>query len=514
MINGGPPEIFIDYCAAVGAMPWLTAPYLSLTIGAGAGVTDYMPSWLTYVKNTYSWMKPLIEPYNETWNNGTAAGHGSFYAYYLPMVLWGTPGVFFADKINQTYGKWVSDLGNAMKTLFANDRTKYSMICACAAVSFNGPGGTGTSNDNRLKAAAYVTAGGIPGYPVTDRVCIANYYSPIERFSVNEVADAFNYSVTNAGNPSGQDTIANSYAATADVGANSSYNLTWNVTNFTNMKSWAQGMPGGNTIAGMVSYEGGWSPDYLNGNWTTSVGASITQASPCVLTINAASTNNSELVGFNLAGNPANGANGIAISLSGIGGMTQLNNATISSTFTSGNANIAATNTLVVNQAITYPSTFGTVPSNMKLDTTYFVVAATGTTYQIALTRGGTAIVPASNASCISQPGWFVTSSTVTTLTLDVDSSGFSAFTSGGTITWMNSRGYSNTLRQKGGDTAENGTLNTKWYSLYFAMASVGFVVEFPSNFIYFGSGAVWFVIQPTIYAPLTPQWNSVVAAN
>jgi hypothetical protein len=58
------------------------------------------------------------------------------------------------------------------------------------------------------------------------------------------------------------------------------------------------------------------------------------------------------------------------------------------------------------------------------------------------------------------------------------------------------------------------GTVNSAMYTAYFALASSGFVAEFPSNFIVSGSALPWTVLYPDIYAPLTPQWNSIVAEN
>lgn len=507
--NGSPPETFVDYCAAIGSHPWMVIPFMSASAGAG-GCTDYVTNWVSYAKNTYPWMKPLVEPPNETWN-GNAVGYSTFYAPFLAQTLWGVPGAAFIDGINQSYGKWVSDIGQAVSAVFGNDRTKYSMICASQASTFNG--GSGTGNDNRAKSAAYVAAGGSAGYLWTDRVCTANYYSPLERFTVQEVIDAFNYTVTNAGNSSAQSAIAESYAATADTGANSPFNLTWNLTNFTTLKSWAQGLPGGNTIKGMVSYEGGWSPDYLNGNWFTSMTSpGATQASPCIVTLNTTNgTGNSEF--GSMAGNPA--AVGMAVTISGVVGMTQLNNAALGScTFTNTSASIAATNTLLAGQAVTFTST---PPTPFAINTTYFVIATglSGSAFQLSATHGGSAITATASGSVGSATtGWYVSAVGAGTITLDVDSSAFTAWSSGGTVTWMNSVTYSNTLRQKGGDTTANGNLNTKWYGLYAGLASAGFVAEFPSNFIYFGKGSVWFVLQPDIYAPLTPQWNSIVAAN
>jgi len=529
LTNGSPPELFIDYCAAIGSHPWLVSPYLTQSAAAG-GCTDYMPTWAAYATNKYSWMKPVIEPCNEVFGSGL----GTNYAQGLAQILWGTPGTEFFDFANQAYGKWVSDIGQALSAQYGNDRTKYSMVCSIQTDTANVAASTNVF-DHRLTSAAYVSAGGQPAYKFCDRVCGANYYSPTERFTVNEITDGWNYVVTNGGgtipSTTGQLTIANGYAATADDGTNHSYTLTYILNCFTNLKAWGTGVnpgttvptaAGGNTVKGLVSYEGGWSPDFITAGWTTSVSSaagSITQANPCVVTLNTTNgTGNSET--GSLAGNPA--AIGMAVSFASVGGMTQLNNAAITCTFPSSpSVNISAVNSLLVNQAITFPSNsqLGTPPvsnwaaSGLTSDTSYYVVAATGTTFQVSASRGGSPITVSGNFSHSAQPGWFITAVGTSTITLDVDSSAFTAWTSGGVASWMNSLVYSNVLRQAGGNSPTNGTINTKWYGEYAGLASAGFVAEFPSNYLYFGPDQVWEVL-PSIYDPLTPQWNSIVAAN
>jgi hypothetical protein len=421
LMNGGPPEVFVDYCAAVGANPWMVAPFMSVE-----PIQDYMPRWVSYAKKAYPWMKPIIEPPNETWN-GNAAGLSTFYAHTLGYKLWNVQ-----NDIHNSYGKWCSTLGQAISAIYSNDRTKYSMVCAVQTGSFHG--GVNTTQDPRLRSTLYVSVnGGSPAYNWVDRVCGANYYSPARRYTCQELIDAYAWSVTEAGNPSAQSMIANDYAATANNGVDTIYTLTWVNSCFIHLKAWAQGMPAGNTIAGIVCYEGGWSPDYLSGNWSTGI-TGATNTNPCVLTL-APTSSNSETSG--LSGNPA--VVGMQIMVSGLTGeFANYNGRTVNITGVSGN---------------------------------------------------------------------------LITTSLDATAQQ-STFVGQATASYVNSMKYSNNLRLAGGSSTAAGTINTQMYAIYFGLASAGFTAEYPSNFLYFGSGTVWCVLQPDIYAPPTAQWNSIVAAH
>lgn len=68
-------------------------------------------------------------------------------------------------------------------------------------------------------------------------------------------------------------------------------------------------------------------------------------------------------------------------------------------TFSNGSATITVANTMAVDDHATL-STTGTLPTNFApLPVNYWVVAATSTTVQLSLTRGGTAIVAGSAGS-------------------------------------------------------------------------------------------------------------------
>lgn len=528
LMNGTPPEIFVDYCAAIGANPWMVAPFLTQTTGGAlGGITDFMPSWVTYAKNTYPWMKPLIEPYNETWN-GSLVGLGTHYASTLAYKLWpAQAGSTF--QISESYGKWVSDLGQAISAIYGNDRTKYSQICMGQAVTFHSAVGLNV-NDARLTSALYVSvSGGQPAYKWCDRVGAANYIGSSEQGQLSEQQDAFNYYVTNNGNPSAQSTIAESYTANVNNGVDTQFTTTFVQTIFANIKAWSLGQNGtstvpapgasGNTVAGIVGYEGGWGPDVPvdSGDASTIIASTtgITQANPCVITLASGNSTTNVDGNINFSGNP--GVVGQMVNINFVSGMTQVNNGNPTlAQFTSGTASISCTQTLIANQAVIFTTI---PPAPFQPGIPYHVISTglSGSAFQLSATKGGGAIIPTGNGSNVTtQFGWFITAVGTSTITLELDSTGFSAWTntSQGQIVWTQTRTYVGTLRLAGVTTNALGTANTQMYVNHFALSSSGFKAEYPSNFIYFGQAGAWAVLSPTVYAPLTPQWNSIVAKN
>jgi hypothetical protein len=435
VVTGVPPEVFIDACAELGCHPHIVAPFLSMEVGSNVNaVTDFMPSWAAYIRDNYSWMKPVIEPPNETWNTGNTVFRASFYALGVGWKYWG---VTNTGAIHEAYGKWASTLGQAMSAVFGNDRSKYSMICAVQTGAF------ATLNhtlDSRLMSAQYVSVnGGDPAYKWVDRVCAATYYYPLERHQCQELIDAYAYSVTYSGNTAQQSAIAEAYVATSSNGptGGAEFSIQDVILFFTNLKAWAKGMPAGSTINGMLAYEGGYSPDYLGGNWSTNI-TGATQTNPCVLTLAATSSNTEK---SSITGNPA--VKGMSVAPSSVGGMTQLN----------------------------------------------------GNTYTI--TKVGTADGLLANQ-----------------IAINVDATVFSAYTSGGSISYVNSQTYSNNLRKAGKFTYTVGSVDYKLKQMYYALAEPGFVVENYSNFILAGTGGVWPMLDPDLTLGRTYQTDFIRLYN
>jgi hypothetical protein len=412
ILSGCPPEVFIDACAELGAHPYIIAPFQSVEVGANVhSVTDFMPSWVAYIRDTYPWMKPIIEPPNEVWNKGSNAFRASVYAEAVSWARWGIT----ASAIHEAYGKWTSTLGQAVAALFGNDRSRYSMLCAVQTATFETPT---NSVDARLKSTQYVASnGGDPAYKWVDRVCASTYFNPGERFTTQELVDAYAYSVTYSGTAAQQSAVAEAYCATSGIGT--SFSREYTINCIANIKAWAQGMPGSSTIKGYVAYEGGYSPDYLNGNWSSTVTAA-SKANPCVLTIGT--TSSGERSG--MSGNPA--VVGMTVTPSSVGGMTQLN----------------------------------------------------GNSYTV--TKVGVADGLAGNQ-----------------IAINVDSTGFGTYTSGGSATYANSQTYVNNLRKAGKSTYSLASESYKFVRDYYALASAGFTMEYFSFFVLAGTNSVWPMLDP-----------------
>ena len=467
--NNVPPEVCLDLCHKVGAHPWLVTPFLAL---------DPASDWLTqlgqYVISNYSvkapWMIPRFETPNECWNVA-----GTFDTQYAAQKAisygWG------ANNWDAWIGKVASIGGQQLANVFGggNLGMKYHWIVGVQTF--------GTISNDRLASTTflssdpnpvqspygrYAAAGGGGGSPQNwvSHICVTNYVSPLERYTCQELIDAYAYSVTNAGNSIAQETLANSYVntlvsqrATVTITSGSTniswtshgrsandqvvfltappsgftigtsyyvktvvdantitlsatsggtvitptgsgtptlayaagFNVAHNYTTQVAMKAWAAGYG----VNRMAAYEGGYSPDYLGGNWSTGI-TGATQAASCVLTL-ASTSGNSESSGF--AGNPA--VVGMSVSISGVGGMTQLN----------------------------------------------------GNTYAVSAVSGNL-------------------------VTINVNSTGFSAYTSGGTVTYVNSQTYSNALRGAGKGAPNLQGYLTQAYNNFIAASG-----EFPSCF-------------------------------
>jgi hypothetical protein len=440
-----PPELCLDLCEQVGAHPWFCTPML-----AADPATDYLTGLATlcktYQDTTAPWMVPRFETPNECWN--TTGGFVSTQYAFRKAFYYGWTGN--PSGCYNWIGKIGSICGQQLAGVYGggNLGTSYHWIIGMPTV-----GGLGGSTDriastlflssdpNPVQSgySRYATAGGGGSSPQNwaSHLAMANYFSPLERFQCQELIDAYSYSVTNAGDAVAQAALANGYVdtlvsqqATVTV-TNGSPNITWTShglsvnnqvvflttppTGFTIGNTYyVKTVPDANTLTlaatqggttitpsasgsptlaysgafnlarlysyatqwkaladtygvGMTFYEGGYSPDYLSGNWTTGI-TGATQAASCVLTL-ASTSGNSEASGF--TGNPA--VVGMSVTPSGIVGMTQLNGNTYTVTNVSGNQ-----------------------------------------------------------------------------VTIDVNSTGFTAYSSGGTLTYVNSATYTNALRGAG----------------------------------------------------------------
>lgn len=414
--NGVPPEVMLQVATKLGAHPWVPTPYL-----AADPLTDFMPSMAAYFRdNGPSWMIPRFEGPNELWNN--AAGfYGTRYAWNKANVYWGV-----SNGHHQWMGKTMSVLGQAISTVYSGDRSRYWVIVgvqtgtACAdglppcAVS-------GTSgSDQRLLSANWIASGpneapyshaaGVgEAYRWVTHVAPANYVNGARYRTLQELRDGFDYVVTNAGNPTAQLALANSYANT--LADNNPYYL----TRMQRWYTWAQGPWGGSISLAMTAYEGGWTPDYSSTVWTSPVSGATAAASSVLKLLNTGNPGSS-----NITGNPA--MVGMQLSFSGvrINGITQANPAVVT---------LNGSNLVKVGQTLTIS---GIATGSMaQANGSWLVTGVSGLDVTLSLDSSGfTAWSSTSPGSAAISGNFNITGVSGDNITTDLDGSSFPAWPS------------------------------------------------------------------------------------
>lgn len=211
-----PPEVCLDLCSKIGAHPWFITPFMALD-----PATDWLTQLGSLIKNTYQngsapWMIPRFEVPNECWN--PIGPNDTQYAIQKAIYYgWGTG---FPGNCHNWVGKVASIGGQQLANVFGvgNLGTKYHWI-----VGVQTSGGNFSNSNDRLGSTAFLTIDpnavqspytrtAASGW--TSHICVANYFSPLERYTCQELIDAYSYSVTNAGNATAQAALANSYVDT------------------------------------------------------------------------------------------------------------------------------------------------------------------------------------------------------------------------------------------------------------------------------------------------------------
>lgn len=580
-----PPELMVLLCTEIGAHPHFSIPYMALD-----PITDFVPSLATYVKsNGPPWMKPRFEPGNEVWNNVTSITN---YAYNKAYAYWGTT----FDAKNWV-GYTLSLLGQAVAGVYGigNLGSSYEVMCGVDTGDFGAPV---SSSSALLNSTNFVSTGPTPpaGYSrvaakgYTSAMLLATYVTPGMCGTLLELENAWNYYVTNIGNPTAQLANLNAYADSLNQGVSGtgvftiaspgivnwpshgrsvddalfvgatgalpgglSIYSTYYVSNiidansfnistsrggasiaFTGTQSGTQYVAYGlasnfwasiryinclalgqaNGVNKMFAYEGGYSPNLLPG--TSGLGSSFaspitgaSQASQCVLTL-ATTISPSTVNGSTYRGNPA--IAGMVLNVRSVAGMTQLNcvdSDTLGNvTFTNASANITwASNILIVGQVVQFqPSS--TLPSNLTANTPYYVVSA-GNPFQVSATKGGTAIVMSGGGSAACYSGWIVASVSGNSVTIDVNSLAFGAWTSGGTATYLGSGQMINNFRLA---VLQNATdLPAQLLANYTNFTNAGGLN--PSQYGIVG-GSVWVTNGADIWQPLNQEGTMIAAYN
>lgn len=312
LTNGVPTEIMLQLANEVRAHSYWVTPYLSID-----PATDYMPSLMTYVRdNGISGTIPRFEGPNEDWNSLFFV---TGYANNKAQAYWG-----IGNGFHEWHGKAVSILGQMGSAVFSGNRSRYQILLGVQTAS--GASGGTSGSDARQTAAQFVASGpaqsaltgswGTINFTQSaasgwaTHVALAQYISPSMMYKLAELTNGYAYVVTNAGNPTAQQTIADTYADTL-AGASDLYNLSYMNTLYVAWCNWAT-----TYSQGCTGYEGDYSPDYNGSNWSSTI-SGATATNPCVLTL--ADTSNARYNGGSaLSGNAA--VAGMSLTVSGLGG--------------------------------------------------------------------------------------------------------------------------------------------------------------------------------------------------
>lgn len=506
-INSGvPPEIMLQVATKLGAHPWITQPYLS-----SDPITDYMSSAATMFRDTGpSWMVPRFEIPNETWNN--AAGfYATRYGWNKAFAYWG-----LSTATHQWVGKTASLLGQSISQVYSDDRSRYQVIVGvqtATACSDGAPlcavNGTSGSNQRLLSdnwiasgpdQTGYSRAAGVgEAYRWVTHIAPANYVNGSLYRTLQELRDAYDYVVTNAGNPTAQLALANAYADSLDD------LRTFYATRIGRWATWAAGPWGGSISLPITFYEGGWTPDYSQTSWTSPI-TGATAANPSVLTL-ATTTNPAGT----LTGNPAMVGMTLSIPMT-ITNVTQAASAVVT---------VSGFNIADVGRSVTV-SGFSASTGMIQLNGTHTITAVSGQDITLNVDSTGFDAYVSGGTITLTTAITNVAGDSVTT---DLDGVG-RTYSSGRTATYVNSPLYTNTLRWAS-KFAPN--LQTEMTNSYADLAAIA-TASFPSQFFLsgpavnaanrvsggvIGTGQIWGLYDESIYAtPYSPAVESIRLFN
>ncbi len=384
--------------------------------------------------------------------------------------------------------------------------------------------------DQYVTGSAIFTAGspGVVNWPSHGRsdneaVCIYSQGTLFNELKVRNIyfvkvvdADHFNLMTSRngtafafTGSQSGNHTITHT--------STTIYTNTFNACLGQSYSDWAKTIINDEGIPlGVTPYEGQWSPT-PDGNDSTASVTAVTNEAQCKVTLGS-TTNIAD--GSSKTGIAAQV--GGSISFASVGGATGLNTGSpFNVTFAAGgSADISGANSLVLGQAVSFRQTVGQnfkVPQEIIEASPYYVVQ-TGNPFRISKTKGGPPIVfegAVNNFLVAATPGWFVLAVNGLDVTLDVDSTSFGTFTSGGTATYTLSGLQVYFLRMEGrlAPNAEGLTYGDTWPvpSIFASLEAAG--VEFPSKFDLTGTREPWAsLMYPNAYGdkPTTGEWIGI----
>ena len=529
--NGVPPSLMLQLCREVGAHPSFVMPPYALT-----NMTDYVPSLVALnIAVNPAWMVPRYEmgP-NELWNTSGGFIQTGYAGIVATMYGWNLPGASSKD-INNWYGRAASTVGQAVATGYGvvkanvKSQTKYKTVAGVQTQNVISPSAA-TSNNARLASTKYLLQTPQSPYaadPASDwatTFTFSNYFIPAWYGRNDEVRQAFSYYVTNSGNPSGQASDAAAYEATVLNG----FAVTFTNGSPGTVNAPAHGMAAGQ-IASLITL-GTLPTGASTGNvWVNTVPTADT------LTLSSTDPNNGGATPVNFSGTPTGTsylvpygnstipanlvfAENIRAWAAGFGIVEgepyegcyspDLDNDAV----TSGVSAATQTNPCIVTLPVTVVQ--GIRFPNAQQNATN-PAAVIGMYLQFANVGGMTQL----NGNRYEIVGVGVADGLLATqVAINVDATGFSAYTSGGTATYQSDSGGTsmavalNALRNAGKNAPDLETHMTSLYNSLVGLAGV----KYPSNYLVAGGeSSIWPNLTPNIYVtPDPPQWLAIKAFN
>jgi hypothetical protein len=209
------------------------------------------------------------------------------------------------------YGRTIAELGQDVSAVYSDDRNRYWVICGVQT------GGSVSGHDQCLKSSQYFVETSERAYDWVTHIATAQYWNAATTTiggvpTIAEATLAFDYYITNAGNPSAQDANMVTFFATNTISALDTVYQAFN----TWANSWGPSI-------GMTGYEGGYSPDYVSTNATSPItGATVDDGTHVTLTLATVALWGSSAISGNIA------KVGMYLRITSVGGMTQLNSNT------------------------------------------------------------------------------------------------------------------------------------------------------------------------------------------
>lgn len=249
-IGGWPLEPFLDLCIAVGAHAHCTCPD-----GLANPLHDHVRSHISFAKSKLepNGLKLIYEGPNECWNTDYASTQ---YAEKEEIVYgYSSSGGAYYERVGNWYGRVMSQLGQAMSEIYGGDRTKYDCMVGVKSSDI------GTTANARPSAIAYTA----------NRMYSSRTTGPGQDAAINWVTGIMPASYHDLSFTLAQLQVYATEWKTADAtrkaaiyeelvaGADTEE---W-IARLRNWRGWADsfGVP-----LKMMAYEGGWGPDYNQGD--------------------------------------------------------------------------------------------------------------------------------------------------------------------------------------------------------------------------------------------------------